>query len=203
MPTTPRKSASEMHPIPESVRKKWEAEKAAAAASAEAKPAPKETLQKTKILNKPRKGSKCLKVVRRLYPPMSAIFVCSMCLMYRFLPKDHELNYATNMMRLSYEKTKQDGTVLYGKGIKDVPVVVFLVFCMFCCRYLITEYIFSPLSRLLGTQKKKKGSFLDMGWQFVWYTASWLASAYFVSTETQFEFDNMWKGQNNLNIEDT
>ena len=155
------------------------------------------------IKNKPRKDSRCTKFVRRAYPPFSALFVCVTCLVFYVLPADHPLNYATGMMTLSYPAIKKDGTTLYGKGVHDIPVVAFLMVCLFCARYLITEYLFRPLAHVMGTQRKKKGSFLDMGWQTVWYTASWLASAYFVSTETNFDFTNMWKGQNNPNIEDS
>ena len=186
----PALSPEQMHPVPDSVHRQHQAEK--------------NSRKSTLVKKAPRKkDSVCLKITRRLYPPFSAMFVLLTCAVYRFLPQDHPWNYSTHMMRLSYPVTKKDGTVLYGKGVDDVPVVVFLVLCMFCCRYLVTEYVFAPLAHLMGTQKKKKGSFLDMGWQFVWYTASWLASAYFVSTETGFVFDNMWKGQNNPNLEDT
>ena len=147
----PALSPEQMHPVPDSVHRQHQAEK--------------NSRKSTLVKKTPRKkDSVCLKITRRLYPPFSAMFVLLTCAVYRFLPQDHPWNYSTHMMTLSYPMTKKDGTVLYGKGVDDVPVVVFLVLCMFCCRYLVTEYVFAPLAHLMGTQKKKKGSFLDMGW---------------------------------------
>ena len=180
------KSASLSHPPPDSV---VNAEKARLSA------------KKSRVINKPRKEMWITKIVRKAYPPFSAVFVLLTLLLFNVLPSGHPLNYAEDMLTLAYPVTKNDGTVLYGKGSKDIQLIIFLVLCMFCGRYLITEFIFSPLAKVLGTQKKKVQSFQDMGWQLIWYTGSWVASGWFVYTQTNFDINNMFKGQNGKSVE--
>ena len=194
----PLKKASDIHPPPSAEKLRAMQDQKENKSNTSADTAIK---KKSTIINKPKKESFVAKIVRRVYPPLSALFVITTLLLFRFLPSDHALNYSSSFVTLPYPLLKKDGTVVYGKGTKDCSVIFFLVISIFCARYLITECICAPLAKLMGAQKKKKGSFLDMGWQFIWYTCSFIASAWFVYKQTNFEIDNMWKGQNGKSIE--
>jgi hypothetical protein len=140
--------------------------------------------------------------IRRFYPPVAAIFVVGTLLVDKCFAPSHPLNFATAMLTLPYQVTKTDGTVLYGKGDDDLRVVAFLLATIFCARFLVTECIVAPIGTLLGSVSRKKwASFLDMGWQFCWYTYSFSASAWFVHTETQFDIANIWRGQNGPTVD--
>jgi acyl-CoA-dependent ceramide synthase len=183
------KSASTPHLPPDRVVKAEQARLAAA------------KQKETKVVKKSRKERWIIKLVRKVYPPLSAIFVLLTLLVFNFLPGGHPLNFAEDMLTLAYPVTKNDGTVLYGKGSKDINLIIFLVLCIFCGRYIVTEFIFRPLAKALGTKKKKVLSFMDMGWQLIWYTGSWVASGWFVYTQTNFDINNMFREQNGMSVE--
>ena len=82
------------------------------------------------------------------------------------------------------------------KSVDDAYLVGMMILSLFFARFLITRGIFAPLSHTLDVSKSKRASFVEMGWQFVWYTLSWLASMYFVATEIEFDVDRSWVGQN-------
>ena len=84
----------------------------------------------------------------------------------------------------------------YAKTMDDAYLVGMMILCLFFARYILTNFIFLPMSTVLSIREKKRDSFLEMGWQFVWYTLSWLASMYFVAKEIEFDVDRCWTGQN-------
>lgn len=88
------------------------------------------------------------------------------------------------------------GDGVHGKTVDDVYVVVFMILSLFFARWLLTTCVFAPIANALSVARKKRDSFLEMGWQCVWYTMSFLASMYFVANEVGFDIDKCWIGQN-------
>ena len=88
------------------------------------------------------------------------------------------------------------GGGVHGKTLDDAYTVAFMILSLFFARMILTACLFGPLADALSVARKKRDSFLEMGWQCVWYTLSFHASMYFVAKEVGFDVDRCWVGQN-------
>ena len=106
-----------------------------------------------------KKESRLLQIVRKSYPILAFVVVVTTMLTHYFL----QPQWTTDLFSPSYPIEKKDGNLVYGKGAQDVNLVVFLILSLLVVRHFITEFVFSPLSKLIGTPNKKRNSFNDMG----------------------------------------
>ena len=91
--------------------------------------------------------------------------------LFLVLGGNREKNPFRPFVLLSYPQPQSDGTVMYGKGSKDLLFCAFYTAVFTFIREFLMEMVWRPLAKWLGFDKSKQSRFMEQCYALVYFLA--------------------------------
>ena len=144
------------------------------------------------------RSSASLVNMRRSVLMVSSSVVISTLLAARIPSLNHIALKATTINYKFKDESSGDAEkYVYGKGVDDIYIVIFLIFFLNVLREFVNSIIFAPVARLMKIRNPVKvHKFAEQGWSAAFYIASWCVGTYILLQSKWFPFDFKWIWEN-------